>query len=168
MIFIRTKYSSTLLTAKCFLSCKSIPDKSEEVCRDMTEFHKVRNMIVYIAGPMTNRPHFYRPAFNSASERLIVVVDIPHNPVLPSDGLSLADYTTICMSMLKRADGIHLLDGREGNRGQLRNYHLAYKLQVKVMNTYACWMLSAGANPAFIAGQLDPENAEMTYKVYSA
>lgn len=34
--------------------------------------------------------------------------------------------------------------------------------------TYACWMLSAGANPAFIVNQMGHENAEMVYKVYSA
>ncbi|WP_407213382.1 tyrosine-type recombinase/integrase [Enterobacter sichuanensis] len=35
-------------------------------------------------------------------------------------------------------------------------------------HTYACWMLSAGANPAFIASQMGHENAEMIYTVYSA
>lgn len=35
-------------------------------------------------------------------------------------------------------------------------------------HTYACWMLSAGANPAFIASQMGHENAEMVYTVYSA
>lgn len=35
-------------------------------------------------------------------------------------------------------------------------------------HTYACWMLSAGANPAFIANQMGHENAEMVYTVYSA
>lgn len=35
-------------------------------------------------------------------------------------------------------------------------------------HTYACWMLSAGANPAFIATQMGHENAEMVYTVYSA
>lgn len=35
-------------------------------------------------------------------------------------------------------------------------------------HTYACWLLSAGANPAFIATQMGHENAEMVYTVYSA
>lgn len=35
-------------------------------------------------------------------------------------------------------------------------------------HTCACWMLSAGANPAFIANQMGHENAEMVYTVYSA
>jgi integrase len=34
-------------------------------------------------------------------------------------------------------------------------------------HTYACWSLSAGANPSFIASQLGHENAKMVYTVYS-
>ncbi|MEX3019610.1 tyrosine-type recombinase/integrase [Kluyvera sp. STS39-E] len=34
--------------------------------------------------------------------------------------------------------------------------------------TYACWMLSAGANPAFIATQMNHENTEMVFTVYVA
>lgn len=35
-------------------------------------------------------------------------------------------------------------------------------------HTFACWALSAGANPSFIASQLGHEDAEMVYRVYSA
>ncbi|QJT80876.1 integrase [Kosakonia sp. MUSA4] len=35
-------------------------------------------------------------------------------------------------------------------------------------HTFACWALSAGANPAFIASQLGHEDPEMVYRVYSA
>nr|WP_268890599.1 tyrosine-type recombinase/integrase [Erwinia amylovora] len=35
-------------------------------------------------------------------------------------------------------------------------------------HTCAYWLLSAGANPAFIASQMGHENAEMVYAVYSA
>nr|CBX80708.1 putative lambdoid prophage Rac integrase [Erwinia amylovora ATCC BAA-2158] len=35
-------------------------------------------------------------------------------------------------------------------------------------HTCAYWLLSAGANPAFIASQMGHENAEMVYTVYSA
>lgn len=35
-------------------------------------------------------------------------------------------------------------------------------------HTYACWMLSAGANPSFIASQMGHEDAQMVYQVYSA
>nr|WP_089599541.1 tyrosine-type recombinase/integrase [Enterobacter mori] len=35
-------------------------------------------------------------------------------------------------------------------------------------HTYACWMLSADANPAFIVNQMGHENADMVFHVYSA
>lgn len=34
------------------------------------------------------------------------------------------------------------------------------------MNPYACWSLSAGANPNFIATQMGHTDAQMVYKVY--
>ena len=33
-------------------------------------------------------------------------------------------------------------------------------------HTYACWLLSAGANPSFIASQMGHENAQMAYEIY--
>lgn len=35
-------------------------------------------------------------------------------------------------------------------------------------HTFACWALSAGANPSFIASQLGHEDAQMVYRVYSS
>ena len=49
-------------------------------------------MIVYIAGPMTNIPHFNRPAFIAAAKRLSRRGDIPLNPAILPDGLSQAVY----------------------------------------------------------------------------
>ncbi len=34
-------------------------------------------------------------------------------------------------------------------------------------HTFACWLLSAGANPSFIANQMGHENVQMVYEVYS-
>lgn len=34
-------------------------------------------------------------------------------------------------------------------------------------HTFACWLLSVGANPSFIANQMGHENAQMVYEVYS-
>ncbi|SLM63545.1 MULTISPECIES: Arm DNA-binding domain-containing protein [Dickeya] len=33
-------------------------------------------------------------------------------------------------------------------------------------HTYACWLLSAGANPSFIANQMGHENAQMVFEIY--
>ncbi|MFV7529310.1 tyrosine-type recombinase/integrase [Enterobacter mori] len=38
----------------------------------------------------------------------------------------------------------------------------------QLRHTYACRMLSTGANPAFIANQMGHENTEMVFHVYSA
>ena len=34
-------------------------------------------------------------------------------------------------------------------------------------HTFACWLLSAGANPSFIANQMGHENAQMVYEIYA-
>ncbi|MXF44986.1 DUF3596 domain-containing protein [Raoultella sp. Lac2] len=34
-------------------------------------------------------------------------------------------------------------------------------------HTFACWLLTAGANPSFIASQMGHENAKMVYDIYS-
>lgn len=41
---------------------------------------------------------------------------------------------------------------------QRRPYHTRH--------TYACWLLSAGANPAFIANEMGYENSKMVFEVY--
>jgi len=35
-------------------------------------------------------------------------------------------------------------------------------------HTFACWLLSAGANPSFIANQMGHENAQMVYEIYAS
>lgn len=50
----------------------------------------------------------------------------------------------------------------------IRKSGVRYRRPYQTRHTYACWMLSAGANPAFIASQMGHENAEMVYTVYSA
>ena len=34
-------------------------------------------------------------------------------------------------------------------------------------HTFACWLLSVGANPSFIASQMGHENAQMVYEIYA-
>jgi len=34
-------------------------------------------------------------------------------------------------------------------------------------HTFACWLLSAGANPSFIANQMGHDNAQMVYEIYA-
>ena len=42
-----------------------------------------------------------------------------------------------------------------------------YRSPYHSRHTFACWLLSAGANPSFIASQMGHENARMVYTVYS-
>ena len=35
-------------------------------------------------------------------------------------------------------------------------------------HTFACWLLSAGANPSFSASQMGHDNAQMVYDIYRA
>ncbi|MTC32425.1 DUF3596 domain-containing protein [Providencia alcalifaciens] len=43
-----------------------------------------------------------------------------------------------------------------------------HRKSYQTRHTYACWMLSAGANPAFIATQMGHSSAKMIYDVYGA
>lgn len=45
---------------------------------------------------------------------------------------------------------------------------LRYRKAYQSRHTYACWSLSAGANPSFIASQMGHSSAQMVYNVYGA
>lgn len=45
---------------------------------------------------------------------------------------------------------------------------LRYRKAYQSRHTYACWSLSAGANPTFIASQMGHSSAQMVYSVYGA
>lgn len=48
----------------------------------------------------------------------------------------------------------------------MRRAGIRYRKAYQSRHTYACWSLSAGANPNFIATQLGHTDAQMVYKVY--
>lgn len=45
---------------------------------------------------------------------------------------------------------------------------IRYRKAYQTRHTYACWMLSAGANPSFIATQMGHSSAQMVYSVYGS
>ncbi|MBD8159186.1 DUF3596 domain-containing protein [Pantoea agglomerans] len=45
---------------------------------------------------------------------------------------------------------------------------LRYRKAYQSRHTFACWMLSAGANPSFIATQMGHSSAQMVYSVYGS
>ncbi|PQV89336.1 site-specific integrase, partial [Cronobacter sakazakii] len=48
----------------------------------------------------------------------------------------------------------------------MRRAGIRHRKAYQSTHTYACWALSAGANPNFIAGQMGHANARMVYQVY--
>lgn len=50
----------------------------------------------------------------------------------------------------------------------VRGANIRRRRPYQTCHTFGCWMLSAGANPAFIATQMGHENAQRVYTVYSA
>ncbi|ELY2855242.1 site-specific integrase [Cronobacter dublinensis] len=48
----------------------------------------------------------------------------------------------------------------------MRRAGIRHRKAYQSRHTYACWALSAGANPNFIAGQMGHANARMVYQVY--
>lgn len=54
-----------------------------------------------------------------------------------------------------------------GWRRGIKVAHIRNRHAYQSRHTYACWALSAGANPSFIASQMGHEDARMVYEVYS-
>ncbi|USH04091.1 site-specific integrase [Grimontia kaedaensis] len=51
-------------------------------------------------------------------------------------------------------------------RGIVRRAGILYRRPYQTRHTYACWMLSAGANPTFIAKQMGHSSAKEIYQTY--
>ncbi|TLV08865.1 hypothetical protein FE839_21080 [Klebsiella indica] len=56
-----------------------------------------------------------------------------------------------------------------GNRGEdaAKRAGIHRRNPYHTRHTFACWLLTAGANPSFIDNQMGHENAQMVYDVYS-
>ncbi|QLK61407.1 tyrosine-type recombinase/integrase [Enterobacteriaceae bacterium Kacie_13] len=50
----------------------------------------------------------------------------------------------------------------------LKRAGLKYRKAYQSRHTYACWSLSAGANPSFIASQMGHSSAQMVFNVYGS
>ena len=50
----------------------------------------------------------------------------------------------------------------------MRRAGIRYRKAYKSRHTYACWSLTAGANPNFIAKQMGHSDAQMVYRVYGS
>lgn len=52
--------------------------------------------------------------------------------------------------------------------GAMRRAGIRYRKAYQSRHTYACWSLTAGANPNFIAKQMGHSDAQMVYRVYGS
>lgn len=90
-------------------------------------------MKIYIAGPMSGLPDFNRASFNHAHVFLGAKGHVVLNPALLPDGLTQAEYMDICLSMLRCADAIYMLEGWEHSAGARAENALAEKLEIEII-----------------------------------
>lgn len=75
--------------------------------------------------------------------------------------------------------GVNAVNGRSGAyysteslgqiwTGALRRAGLRHRKAYQSRHTFACWALSAGANPNYVASQMGHSDAQMVYRVYGA
>lgn len=79
-------------------------------------------MIIYIAGPMSGKPDYNRPAFMEAQKYLESKGHIVLNPASLPIGLPEKSYMPICMAMLEQADAIYMLERWEDSVGARAEY----------------------------------------------
>jgi integrase len=63
-----------------------------------------------------------------------------------------------------------LLTGRIGARcaSAAKRAGIRRRNPYHTRHTFACWLLSAGANPSSIANQMGHENAQRVYEIYAS
>jgi len=96
---------------------------------------------VYISGPMTGLPEYNHPAFFNAHNRLIESGHAVINPAISAveDTKHLSepewiDYMISCVSRMKNATAIHLLQGWESSPGALIEKMIADRMQLEVVS----------------------------------
>ena len=84
--------------------------------------------VIYLAGPMSGIPMFNRPAFNLEAYRLNNQGHSVLNPAMLPDGLTQAQYMSICLPMVITADEVRMLSGWGNSSGAIAEHALALKL----------------------------------------
>lgn len=77
-------------------------------------------------------------------------------------------FVFIPPALSRKKAGHYFKTSLEYSWGQgIKKAGLRYRVPYQSRHTFACWALTAGANPSFIAEQMGHENARMVYEVYS-
>lgn len=76
-----------------------------------------KEIVYYLAGPMTGLEDHGRARFNEAEKRLRMDDCNVLNPACLPDGLPDRVYMPICLAMVRESDVVVLLDGWENSQG---------------------------------------------------
>jgi hypothetical protein len=88
---------------------------------------------IYVSGPMTGYDNFNRAAFHKAANNLTDHGYNVLNPATLPDGLTQAQYMSICQPMVLCSDAIYMLSGWQNSDGAKAELALANKLQINVV-----------------------------------
>lgn len=75
-----------------------------------------RKKVIYIAGPVTGVPEYYK-AFEAMEDELSACGYIPLSPSRLPYGMTNAQYMRICLAMIDAADAVIFLPGWERSEG---------------------------------------------------
>ena len=116
---------------------------------------------IYIAGPMTGKAEYNRPAFALAEKNLRAAGYRVINPaVMPTD-LDREDYMPICLAMLERCDAIYLLDGWQESEGARVEVEYARYKDLLVLPLETAFEMDRSAVSYKVkCGDLNTENAD--------
>lgn len=103
-------------------------------------------MRLYIAGPMSGRPEFNRPAFNEAEAKLQAAGYDVLNPARQPDGLEYEEYMRRGFEDIGNADGVALLPGWRESSGARREVSFADSIYVDASDLQT-WLLMSLTTP---------------------
>ncbi len=87
-----------------------------------------KKKVIYIAGAMSKKKEFNRPAFFAKAAELESQGWIVLNPAILPTSLRQEQYMDICCAMVRTASYLCMLDGWEQSEGATAEYALAKKL----------------------------------------
>ncbi|HEP1064653.1 TPA: tyrosine-type recombinase/integrase [Klebsiella aerogenes] len=164
--------------------CACVPEFHEawkDVDSDKGEIHIHRNL---------TQQGIFGPTKTRAGERTIKLL-APAHEALKAQHVLISHFPKVPIEIRQRESGkaeihnLHFVFMPRQEKGEQASHYSVNSISslwnttirlsgvcrrrpYQTRHTYACWMLSAGANPVFIASQWGHENAEMVYTVYSA
>jgi len=88
---------------------------------------------VYLSGPMTGHKNFNRAAFIECGRALESRGYNVLNPAMLPNGLTDAQYMSICQQMVIASKSMYMLKGWKLSNGALAEHALAFKLDLNVI-----------------------------------